>query len=101
MAKDLGGFLKSFAGSLGSQMMGGPTGLPIAGMLGQDILGLGGMGKSKKSGRTVMDEDNPGMKMFGVPAAANEPNFGQRFLSGMQDQLFQNAMTGFMKNGLY
>lgn len=93
MAKDLGGFMKSFAGALGSNMSGlGQVGGPMSGI---------GLMKQLMGGKDgPAQEDNPGMKMFqGNTPAANEPNFGQRFMSAMRDNLFQNAMTGFMGRG--
>lgn len=90
MAKDLGGFLKSFAGNLGGGLA-GTTGLinpfGAAGLL------LGG--KGDESDPTT--EDNPGNKMFGAgPGKPGGNSFLERFGGSLSDQLFKQAMMGFM-----
>lgn len=87
MAKDMSGFLKSFAGNLGGQMSGlGQVGGPMSGI---------GLMKQLMGGDEGGDEEqNPGQKMFG---AATNPNVG--FLERFKDNLFKNAMTGFMGRG--
>lgn len=71
----------------GMNMAGGPmSGIGVM----KALMGGGGGGGD--------EEQNPGQKMFGMPAA-NEPNFGQRFLNSMRDNLFQSAMRGFMGRG--
>lgn len=99
MAKDMSGFLKSFAGNLGQQM-GNMSGLS---QVGGPMSGIGILKQLMGGDNEGPDgEDNPGMRMFkGQTPAANEQNFGQRFLKSMQDNLFQSAMTGFMNRGPY
>lgn len=86
MAKDLGGFMKTFAGSLGSQLGGGGGWNPLTGLMGG--------GRENRE-----EEDNPGRKMFGMPERAGGNGFLEKFGGNLSDQLFQKAMMGFMGRG--
>lgn len=79
--------MKSFAGSLGSQMAGlggenNPAPDPFQMM--QGAFGGGG------------EEDNPGMKMFKGQGGKDSPSFLGKVAGNLSDQLFQRAMMGFM-----
>lgn len=86
--KDLGGFMKSFAGNLGGQMSGlGQVGGPMSGLgVMKQLMGGEGGGDSPEA------EDNPGAKMFGQAGGNSNAGFLERF----KDQLFRGAMTNFM-----
>lgn len=86
MAKDMSGFMKSFAGNLGGQLSGlGQVGGPMSGIgIMQQMMGGGD------------EEDNPGMKMFKGQGGKDGPSFLSKFAGNLSDQLFQRAMMGFM-----
>lgn len=89
MAKDMSGFMKSFAGNLGQQL-GGMSGMNLAG---NPLSGIG-MLKGLMGGGGPADEstpDNPGQDMF-----KGKEDFMGRFGGNLSDQLFQRAMMGFM-----
>ena len=100
MAKDLGGFMKSFAGNLGGQMSGlGQVGGPMSGLgIMKSLMGGGGEdGDLPDAHQAAVDgEQNPGQKMFGMNGG-NGGGFMQKFGSNLSDQLFQKAMMGFMR----
>ncbi len=95
-----------FAGN-GPFQMGGlaQAGGPMSGI--GLIMKLMGGGSNKDSEESV--EDNPGMQMFkGVGSEgvdhqggkdSKKPDFFKRFGTSLSDQLFQNAMMGFMNRG--
>ena len=88
--KDMGGFMKSFAGNLGSQM----SGMNLAG---NPMSGLGMMKQMMGGeGGGPADEQNPGAEMFGKKSGGN--GFLEKFGGNLSDQLFQRAMMGFMGN---
>lgn len=101
-AKNLSGFLKNFAGNLGGEMSGmGLAGNPLSGIgIMKQLMG-GGKGGGEE-GYDPTQQDNPGNKMFGAKPTASvmdshrDGSFLKRFAGGMSDQLFQNAMMGFM-----
>lgn len=102
MAKDLGGFMKSFAGNLGSNLGGGGA----LGMLGGPMSGIGLIQKlmgGHGGGDDGSDqEQNPGQKMFAEKSGETQHGpqggngFLQKFGGSLSDQLFQRAMMGFM-----
>lgn len=88
MAKDMSGFMKSFAGNLGGQLSGlGQVGGPMSGIgIMQQLMGGGDD-----------HEQNPGEKMFGMNKdGKDKPGFLGKFAGNLSDQLFQRAMMGFM-----
>lgn len=93
MAKDLGNFMKSFAGNLGSQMAGlGGAGNPAPDPF-QMMQGMFGGNRDYDP----TQQDNPGNKMFGAGSGKPGGNsFLARFGGNLSDQLFQKAMMGFM-----
>jgi hypothetical protein len=85
--KDLGGFMKSFAGNLGGQMSG-------LGNVGGPMSGIGMMKQMMGGGGGPADEQNPGAEMFG--AKKDKAGFFEKFGGNLSDELFKRAMMGFM-----
>lgn len=103
--KDMGGFMKSFAGNLGRQMGGGIG--PAGGLLGSQLSPFGLLGNLIGGDDDPMSEDNPGMQMFKgkqgpgsddgmVRDSSKNKSFLNQFGTNLSDQLFQRAMMGFM-----
>ena len=96
MAKDMSGFLKSFAGNLGGQMSGmGQVGGPMSGIgIMKQLMG----GDEQAGGSDAQDSYvNPGEKMFGMDKPVHGGNsMLSKFAGSLSDQLFQRAMMGFM-----
>lgn len=90
MAKDMSGFLKSFAGNLGQQM-GGMSGMS---QIGGPMSGIGIMKQMMGGGDDEEGQQNPGEKMFGMN---KDKGFLSNFAGNLSDQLFQRAMMGFMR----
>jgi len=107
MAKDMGGFMKSFAGNLGKQLGGG--GLSGLGQIGGPMSGIGiikGLMGGGDEDEGPQESENPGQAMFNGEGGSAGPmkeygqkkqgGFGKQFLHSLSDNLFQNAMMGFM-----
>lgn len=102
MAKDMGGFLSKFAGGLGGQL-GGINPVSGLGLAGNPLSGIGMLQGLMGGGNDQEEEDNPGMRMFkgGHGKEEGRNGFLEKFGSNLSDQLFKNAMMGFMDRGPY